>query len=455
MKLVAVSVVKNEADIIEPFIRHARAWVDHHLVFDHDSTDGTRGILGALQREGLPLTVYTDDALGNLQQARSNALTHRAVQEFAADWILPLDADEAISGPDRATLEDILAGLSEDAPASYLLENYYPTAADDDGEANPLVRLQHCNREPEHTRKILVPRKLAADPGAVAGKGSHAIYRDNAPLADQPLPSEFRLAHFPLRSSSQQAMRVALAELQKLSRGRAHAGLDTHYRLSFQLLAENPDMFFATSRHVLDRLRKVPLVYRGGPLRYTNVDQELSRTIRAFLPFLEKLAASHGELLDRVGAAAIEPAAESAIRPLSQLELTATVFAGRPDAFAGFVPIAGWDRQEGPVAEAYLPIFHWALAPAMTLQIDADAERIARLAIEVLTYSDRQQMTIELNDTPLHQYSFQRVNQREKVSIPLSLRAGANRLVFRFTEFLETAYDARKLAVIFLSLRVV
>ena len=42
MRLVAVSIVKNEADIIEAFVRHTLAWVDHHLVFDHDSTDGTR-----------------------------------------------------------------------------------------------------------------------------------------------------------------------------------------------------------------------------------------------------------------------------------------------------------------------------------------------------------------------------------------------------------------------------
>src|SRR5437868_13045546 len=99
MKLVAVSIVKNEADVIEPFVRHARAWTDHHLVFDHDSTDGTREILGRLIAEGLPLTVFTDTALGNLQQARSNHLTRIAAREFAADWVLPLDADEFISGP--------------------------------------------------------------------------------------------------------------------------------------------------------------------------------------------------------------------------------------------------------------------------------------------------------------------------------------------------------------------
>src|SRR3954464_12861551 len=109
MRLVAVSVVKNESDIIEPFVRHTLAWVDHHLVFDHDSTDGTREILGALQREGLPVALFRDDAPGQLQQARSNHLPRLAVQAHGADWVLPLDADEILTGPDRPTLESALA----------------------------------------------------------------------------------------------------------------------------------------------------------------------------------------------------------------------------------------------------------------------------------------------------------------------------------------------------------
>ena len=102
MRLVAVSIVKNEADIIEPFVRHTLARVDHHFIFDHDSTDGTRQILHALQAEGLALTLFTDDALGNLQQIRSNYLTKLAADTQQADWIFPLDADEILIGPNRA-----------------------------------------------------------------------------------------------------------------------------------------------------------------------------------------------------------------------------------------------------------------------------------------------------------------------------------------------------------------
>ena len=241
MRLVAVSIVKNEADIIEPFIRHTRAWVDHHLVFDHDSSDGTREILGALQAEGLPLTLFTDQALGNLQQARSNRLTSLAARDHGADWILPLDADEILTGPGRPALEKVLAAHASDRPATLPLLNYFPTEQDNAAEENPILRLQTCQAFPPRTRKIMVPRALALDASVLAGKGSHALYRGDQALPDQPLPTGFHLSHLALRSPPHQLLRVVLAELQKLSRGRAHEGLDVHYRLGFQLLSEDPE----------------------------------------------------------------------------------------------------------------------------------------------------------------------------------------------------------------------
>lgn len=455
MKLVAVSVVKNEADIIEPFIRHARAWVDHHLVFDHDSTDGTREILGALQREGLPLSVYTDDALGNLQQARSNHLAALAAAEFGADWVLPLDADEALAGPDRLALEKVLATLSTDRPASYRLWNYHPTAADDATQLNPFLRLQHCNHEKSQTKKVLISQRLLTDSSVVAGKGSHSLHRGQAALPDQPLPTEFYLAHFQSRSPAQQAMRVVLAELQKLSRGRAHAGLDLHYRLGFQLLAEDPKLFFETGLRPTEQLRKQPFAYRGAPLRYTTAGQDHLRAIRALAPFLEKLARSHGELFDQVGAPATGATALSPIRPLATTDLPTTSLAGSVEAFAGFTAVEGWENQEGPVPEAYLPVFHWGLAPATVLEVNSATQREARLIIEAVTYSERQQLSLHLNGALAYEHRFSHANQRERISCALPLHPGSNRVELRYTEHLQTSYDPRKLAVIFLSLRVV
>ena len=60
MRLVGVSMVRNEADIIEAFVRHNAAVLDALVVVDHGSVDGTREILFALRDEGLPLAIEQD-----------------------------------------------------------------------------------------------------------------------------------------------------------------------------------------------------------------------------------------------------------------------------------------------------------------------------------------------------------------------------------------------------------
>jgi hypothetical protein len=62
MKTALVSVVRNEADIIEVFVRHHAKLFDKLFIIDHRSTDGTSDILRALAKEGLPVEVTQGDA---------------------------------------------------------------------------------------------------------------------------------------------------------------------------------------------------------------------------------------------------------------------------------------------------------------------------------------------------------------------------------------------------------
>jgi len=455
MRLVAVSIVKNEADVIEPFVRHTLAWADVHLVFDHASTDGTREILGALQREGLPLRVFTDEALGHLQHLRATHLQRIAVREHAADWVLLLDADEILTGGNRAALEQCLATFPPNTVASLPMINYLPTTGDSSNELNPVLRLRHCQTTAPHAWKIFVPRALAEDPDLMVGKGSHALFRGDLRLPDQRLPEDFFLAHFALRSPQHQILRVVHAELQKLSRGRANLGLDVHYRLGFQLLAANPDLFFSTIHQPAENLRARPVAYLGGTLRHTAAT-EWNRVARALLPYLEKLAVSHGQLVDATESPRnAEASSAPAIRELTPEDLAAPLPFGNATAFAGFSPESGWCDDEGPYPEAYLPKFHWSLAPVTQLLLDPDLPKEAVLTAHVLTYSDNQALTLELNGSPVHRHCFGGINQLEPLVVPLSLAAGSNRLTLRYAQQLVSAHDSRQLAAIFLSLRIV
>ena len=457
MRLIAVSVVKNEADIIEAFVRHAAAWVDLHLVLDDDSTDGTRAILLSLQAEGMPLRVFGDDIIGHIQQARSNRLTHIAAEDHSADWIIPLDADEFITGGDRSQLEVALAIHRGQTAVTLPLHDYCVTTADDHTEPNPVLRTRYRRSAPSVTRKILIPRAAALDPELTAGKGSHALYRDGTPQASAQLPAPWCLAHFALRSPQHQLLRVVRAELQRLSRGQAGAGLDVHYRLGYQLLSENPDWFFDTLKQEPTAFVEAPLRYLGGPLKYTP-KTDWSRVARALFPYLEQLARSHGRLADQTGfdVAKANPDTLQIRELVDESPPEFHPLKHKEKRFANFTPLSGWCQQEGPVPEAFLPHFHWGMAPATELSIECLAGTAeAFLTAECLTYSDGQSIEIFCNDQPVGRLDFPHINQREHLKIRLPLLQGTNRVVLRYQTALVTDHDSRALAVIFISLRVI
>ena len=76
MRLVAITCVKNEIDIVEAFVRHTLALVDHLVVLDNGSQDGTGDVLQALAKEGLPLEIVEDGSPGQYQPQRMTRLMH-------------------------------------------------------------------------------------------------------------------------------------------------------------------------------------------------------------------------------------------------------------------------------------------------------------------------------------------------------------------------------------------
>lgn len=104
--IAAVATIYNEADIIEPVVRHLFAeGIDRVLVADA-STDETTDILHGLAEE-LDVTVVRDDADHHFQPAWINRLAWQA----DADWIVPFDADEFWYATEADTIKDALASV--------------------------------------------------------------------------------------------------------------------------------------------------------------------------------------------------------------------------------------------------------------------------------------------------------------------------------------------------------
>ena len=201
---------RDEADVAEGMLRHLDAEVDHIVVADNGSKDGTREILDQLSKE-ISLTVLDDPDLAYYQSKKISALAELAATEHGADWLLPVDFDEiwySVVG----RIRDTLAGLPDSVRALKVpLYNHFCSSIDPAG-SDPFRTIGWRQREPGALPKVA----FRWEPGTVVHQGNHGVSmpteggRSSLPLLE--------LRHFPFRSADQM-VRKALngAEAYKAS----------------------------------------------------------------------------------------------------------------------------------------------------------------------------------------------------------------------------------------------
>src|SRR5271166_727237 len=96
-KIHGLCVVKNEQDIIEPFVRHNLKFLNSLAVLDNGSVDATKHILKQLSREFNNLFVAHDDRFGHTQSDRMTRMFREARSASPSDYVMALDGDEFIS----------------------------------------------------------------------------------------------------------------------------------------------------------------------------------------------------------------------------------------------------------------------------------------------------------------------------------------------------------------------
>lgn len=190
MTTFGVSMVKDEADVIAGTLTHLADEVDHLIVADNGSTDGTREILAELE-DTLPLTVLDDPEVAYRQSEKMSALASAAADQ-GAKWIVPFDADELWVWR-GARIRDELVGCR----ANVILADVYdhrPTAIDPAG-ADPFRSIVWREKNPLGLPKVA----FKWEPGAVIHQGNHGVDLPGKYLSMNGL----EVRHFPYRSAEQ------------------------------------------------------------------------------------------------------------------------------------------------------------------------------------------------------------------------------------------------------------
>ena len=236
IEALGIAMVKNEADVIEAFVRHNCGFMDALAIVDNDSIDGTREILVQLQQEGLPIILFDDPVVAHFHAEILTAVYRKVVPKFKPRFVFLLDADEFIVAPSREALYVQLRAMRPGTLAQYCWRTYIPAPTGPEGDASdPLRSITHRKAAERPWWKAVIVTKPKIDMKLKIEQGNHG-----ARFAGRSLPKvklqDVALAHFPVRSVDQITGKVLAGWIANLERHRhrLYLGYAAHWKVLYE-----------------------------------------------------------------------------------------------------------------------------------------------------------------------------------------------------------------------------
>ncbi|HED38180.1 MAG TPA: glycosyltransferase family 2 protein, partial [Ignavibacteria bacterium] len=219
-KIFSITMIKNEVDIIETFVRYHLSFLDSMVILDNGSTDGTIEILLKLIDEGLPIHLTFNDNPAYNQSELTTKLFYKTLKKFNPAYIIPLDADEFITTNSNKSIREIIQKDIKDNAINYISwVTYVPTEKDDQSEKNILKRLRYRRQEQHnYDEKIIIPTSIAKKNKIKIKQGNHDLYKVKNVTFKKNTLSSLDLAHFPIRSIKQMKSKYLIGWLANLAR---------------------------------------------------------------------------------------------------------------------------------------------------------------------------------------------------------------------------------------------
>lgn len=207
MKIVSFTMVNNESEIIESFIRYNYNFLDEMYIIDNGCTDNTIRILQNLINDGYKIVIYDESLEAYNQFKLDNKYLNKIIEESNPDIIIPLDADEFIIS-DHKNPRNELEKLSLDKIYYVNWQWYVMTEKDDFKEAFIPRRLKYCLKKTvwnysdgTPVTKAILPVKYFKERKLTLSMGHHTVYGDKS--VEIEAIENLKLAHYRAISEEQ------------------------------------------------------------------------------------------------------------------------------------------------------------------------------------------------------------------------------------------------------------
>lgn len=257
-RIFSITMVKNEEDIIESFVRYNINIFDGMIILDNGSHDNTLNILKLLKNEGLSIFIFEDKKAEYDQFNKLNMLLLKAVNEFDADLIVPLDADEFITSTKKGNPKKILEKIGSNHFGLVKWKTYVPDFKKDYENKFIPKKITFAREDIlEEYYKVIVPKELVTDYNAKLTTGSHnLIYDQKYDDVIKCIYPNLRISHFPLRSKEQTFSKIAVGWINTLQWENRGGEQGYHWQKIFNKLKENE---YLENEDVIDYAKKYAL----------------------------------------------------------------------------------------------------------------------------------------------------------------------------------------------------
>lgn len=313
MKIVSISMIKNESDIIESFIRYNLNIFDEMLILDNGSTDDSVNIINKLQDENLPIILFRGGETFFNQNDKLTGLLKKAIWEYGADIVCPLDADEFISS-DITNPRKIIENIDGDSYYHVSWKTYVATANDDINIKFIPSRITHIRDEKyEAYYKVIIPKNIVNNYDVSIAMGNHDLVFKNQ--HDKPTPvviPNLILAHFPLRSTEQCMSKILVGWPTLIKKNKENNALGYHWKSLFEKIKQkgsinSDDLEYFSKNYALREFndniqiteKRINIDFcENLEIKYDYDYSYLRNVLDNYIYFVEELLISQNEVLE-------------------------------------------------------------------------------------------------------------------------------------------------------------